>query len=323
MSVRELQLIGDGSIKINGELDLTNADVTAGSITQVTQFQLVTNAAVGKILISDGSGVAGWSSSALGWTNTGTVVTVANTAHTVAIGNNTQLGTEKLLVSGGAVLFDGTSGTTPVSGIGTRLMWIPDKASFRAGEVSGTQWDTANIGQWSTAFGNNNIAAGDYSVAFGNGAQALTRGEFAMASNQFNVPGDAQSSTIMLMRRSTNNALLELTLDGVSPNAFNRFVLKQKTTYHVNLSVVARREDVLGESAAFEFTFVMDRQIDADSVELVLGSEKKILATEVSTWDISLSMDIINSSLRVNVSGDSAKNILWVARVSLVQVTGV
>lgn len=41
----------------------------------------------------------------------------------------------------------------PDSGAGTRLMWIPDRSAFRAGTVSGTDWNNANIGPYSFAMG--------------------------------------------------------------------------------------------------------------------------------------------------------------------------
>jgi len=67
----------------------------------------------------------------------------------------------------GGLWFDGTADTTPTSGAGTRLMWIPSKVAFRAGKVTGTQWDDANIGQGSFAVGENNICTGQYSACFG------------------------------------------------------------------------------------------------------------------------------------------------------------
>ncbi len=70
-------------------------------------------------------------------------------------------------VSEGSILSDGTSGTTPTSGAGTRFMWIPSKFALRAGSVNGTQWDDANIGSYSIAFGYNNTASGGYSLASG------------------------------------------------------------------------------------------------------------------------------------------------------------
>jgi hypothetical protein len=63
-------------------------------------------------------------------------------------------------------------GSVPVTGAGTRLMWYPHQAAFRAGQVSGTAWDPANVGLWSTAIGRDATASGDGSTAIGSGAQA-------------------------------------------------------------------------------------------------------------------------------------------------------
>ena len=53
-------------------------------------------------------------------------------------------------------------------GAGTRMLWYPALAAFRAGHVSGSQWNLANIGQYSVALGNNNQASGQCSTAMGN-----------------------------------------------------------------------------------------------------------------------------------------------------------
>ncbi|MBN1540741.1 hypothetical protein JW992_01250, partial [candidate division KSB1 bacterium] len=61
------------------------------------------------------------------------------------------------------------TGTIPVTGAGSRMMWYPAKAAFRAGYLdgTGTQWDDANIGQFSIAMGYNPTAIGFGSVAIG------------------------------------------------------------------------------------------------------------------------------------------------------------
>ncbi|MEK8179230.1 tail fiber domain-containing protein [Flavobacterium buctense] len=68
----------------------------------------------------------------------------------------------------------GTSGSGALapSGAGTRMVWNPRKAAFRAGNVSGTQWDDASIGTNSVAFGNVTTASGPNSMAFGSGSTA-------------------------------------------------------------------------------------------------------------------------------------------------------
>ncbi len=83
------------------------------------------------------------------------------------VGIGTASPNAKLHVSGGAFLADGTSGSTPASGAGTRMMWVPDKSSFRAGIVTNADWDAANIGLYSVGFGEGGRAYGDYSSTFG------------------------------------------------------------------------------------------------------------------------------------------------------------
>lgn len=82
----------------------------------------------------------------------------------------------------GAVLIDGTdglvstgtlgSGAIAPSGAGVKMFWNPRRAAFRAGSVTGTQWNDGNIGLLSAAMGFNSIASGDYSFSFANSSVA-------------------------------------------------------------------------------------------------------------------------------------------------------
>ncbi len=100
-------------------------------------------------------------------------------------GTNVGIGTAsphaKLEVQDGCVLFEGAIGSTPVNGSGTRMMWIPAKAAFRAGGVDGgAAWDDANIGTSSVAFGYSTKANGDFSSAFGRSTKAQSYGSFVI-----------------------------------------------------------------------------------------------------------------------------------------------
>ena len=81
------------------------------------------------------------------------------------------------------VLSDAGTVNPPVSGSGTRLMWIPTKSAFRVGTVNGTQWDAANIGPWSFASGRFTLAKGNISTAMGNVTTASGSYSTAMGSN--------------------------------------------------------------------------------------------------------------------------------------------
>lgn len=82
----------------------------------------------------------------------------------------------------GGIIATGTlsqgSATIP-SGDGTRLLWYPRKAAFRAGYVSGTQWNDGLIGLHSAAFGNSNTSSGE--MTFTAGALNTASGSFAAA----------------------------------------------------------------------------------------------------------------------------------------------
>jgi len=93
-----------------------------------------------------------------------------------------------LQVSGNSgVLFTGQFGTNDqvqASGPGTRLMWIPSKAAFRAGHVVNTQWDHPNIGNYSVAMGYNVTANGIASTVVG-GYENWARGDYSSVVGGF------------------------------------------------------------------------------------------------------------------------------------------
>jgi len=116
-------------------------------------------------------------------------------AGNVGVGTSTpvaQLDVEGNGTGEGNVLFAGAAKTSnpgdpPISGEGTRLMWYPDKAAFRAGYVGGTRWDKNNIGNYSVAFGYGPLASGAYSFAVGvsptaSGSYSTALGTMTIAS---------------------------------------------------------------------------------------------------------------------------------------------
>lgn len=107
------------------------------------------------------------------------------------------------------------AGIIPIAGPGTRVMWYPGKAAFRAGFVDGAQWDDASVGAYSVAMGQrptasgpgsvalgrSNTASGDYSAAFGinnvaSGNASTTSGQNSIASGTWSVAmgSNAQAS---------------------------------------------------------------------------------------------------------------------------------
>ncbi len=107
------------------------------------------------------------------------------------VGIGTTIPAAKLTIQDGAILAQGVSGPTPAIGGGRRLMWIPAKGAFRAGDPSGNQWDDGNIGTMSVAFGSGNIASGVNSTALG--ALTTASGSNALAAGLQSIAGGDMS----------------------------------------------------------------------------------------------------------------------------------
>jgi hypothetical protein len=120
---------------------------------------------------------------------------VYTTTSTDKVGIGTSTPEFKLsLDGGGGIIAKGTYGsdtTLITSGSGTRLIWYPRKAAFRAGRTLGNEWNDANIGDYSTAMGYYSAAAGEHSTAMGYYSKADSRS--SMAIGGFNVGGGSQA----------------------------------------------------------------------------------------------------------------------------------
>ncbi|SFF22430.1 tail fiber domain-containing protein [Spirosoma endophyticum] len=67
----------------------------------------------------------------------------------------------------------------------SKLIWYASKGAFRAGNVSYTKWDIAQVGNSSMALGSNNVASGNNSVAIGTGSTAS--GSLAIVVGRTNI----------------------------------------------------------------------------------------------------------------------------------------
>lgn len=94
--------------------------------------------------------------------------------------------TSPLKIDSGAFFVEGNVGDSPLSGATSGFTYIPSKYALRAGQTTGTQWDS--IGDYSYAFGNDCTAPGANTIAFGGGAAAggvnnIALGTSSAASN--------------------------------------------------------------------------------------------------------------------------------------------
>ncbi|MGZ4157724.1 MAG: hypothetical protein ACXVED_11305, partial [Bacteroidia bacterium] len=183
----------------------TSSSPTAGGIiygSSSTAYGVTGAGTSGQVLISNGAGAPTWATLApvVGWGTSGNSGTTAGTnfigttdAQDIVLKRFNEEGLR--VTTGGALLATGntTTGVTPASGNGTRMMWIPAKSAFRAGIAgpgffgSYVSWDDINIGIGSAAFGNSSIVKGNYAFASGtmNFAQGLNSVAFGNVTGAF------------------------------------------------------------------------------------------------------------------------------------------
>lgn len=151
--------------------DGTNWVNTSLSVNNISEFSSATPNA-GDALVWDG---AQWVVQAPGggssvWTDDGTY-TYYNGGNSVGIGTATPTtALQYSAVGNGGFSVVGTynaTGNIDDLGAGSRMMFYPSTGSFRAGVVDGTQWNNANTGDYSAAFGLNSTANGSYSLVAG------------------------------------------------------------------------------------------------------------------------------------------------------------
>jgi len=126
----------------------------------------------------------------------------------VGIGLATPL--EKFHVNGGNFVTIGSYGSSPslsITGLGTRMFFYPRKGATRAGRVPGDEWDDINIGNYSTAFGYQNMASGGFSTALGRSSRAV--GDYSFAVHLRNTVGPEVPAYTFQISGATNTIISE------------------------------------------------------------------------------------------------------------------
>ncbi|MEZ4794332.1 MAG: tail fiber domain-containing protein [Flavobacteriaceae bacterium] len=145
-----------------------------------------------------------WDNGTTSWVSVGGGVDTQNTLDEAYDEGGAGTG-RTITADNGAVLIQGNDGvqntgtfgsgaTLALSGAGTRMFFYPRKAAFRAGNVTATQWNDANIGDYSVAMGRSTIASGTYDVAIGFGSTAS--GTYSTAMGWANTASGAYSFSL-------------------------------------------------------------------------------------------------------------------------------
>lgn len=233
---------------------------------------------------------------------------------------NVASGTYSLLLAGKDCKANGNYGTA----LGKSSVASGAYALACGNACTASQSGAVAVGDSSTAsgtnavvFGASNTSSGTSSVATGLRAVASMYGQKAHAAGRFAANGDAQTSQFVLRASTTDATQTEMFLDGSSA----RMVLSNDSTWHFDIMVVARRTDANDESATYRFTGGIDRNASAATTAL-LAEPSKVSVEDTVAWDVDVTADTTNGSLRIRVTGQAAKTIQWVAFTRVVSTLG-
>ena len=177
---------------LSGDLDATGYRITASTI-----------GSPGTKLYGDGSGLTGLPGGGADNLGNHTATQALDLAGNAVVNvSSIVFGTaipefKLTLDSDGGIVAKGTFGSGGVltsTGAGTRLIWYPRRAAFRAGTVNGAQWDVGNVAPYSVALGINTTASGMTSTAMG--ANATASGDVSTAIG-YNTTASGNYSTAM------------------------------------------------------------------------------------------------------------------------------
>jgi hypothetical protein len=246
---------------------------------------------------------------ALGSTVSGGTQNISSGNYSAVAGGtqNNASGTSSF-IGGGSL--NSASGSLSTVGGGTN-----NTANQTSATVAGGQGNTASNTGATVVGGRDNTASGPYSTAMGRDAKAYSDGQLAHADGKFVVQGDAQYSRMILRRQTTDATSTLIGLGGVSLSP----QMPADSSWLFKYRVVARRVDVEGETAAWEYEGLIQNPSSGNTA-FVGTPTKTVIAKSsgASSWDISLSTGA--DSLNLFGVGEAGKTINWVAVLELVEV---
>jgi hypothetical protein len=296
---------------LNNSLDGDSATVGGGQANQADgNFSVI--AGGGNNTISLGTLGAGQKNTIGGGRNN-TINSATNAvSNTIAGGELCDVFGSFNAVGGGYNNNAGISGTEPSYAVIAGGLDNTVSGVKNAGAVSGGRSNTASADYATVTGGRGNTASAIYSRAHGFEADARHQAGDTLANGKFVTVGDAQSTGLVLKTQTTNATLTSM----------STVALPDDSTFCFSILIVARRTDADNEGAGYKIEGVIDRNSGVATTALIGAITKTVLAEDTAAWDVTAIANSSSGGLTIQVTGEAAKTINWVARVTLVEVTG-
>lgn len=184
--------------------------------------------------------------------------------------------------------------------------------------------------QASHAEGYQSVASGFGSHAEGVYAVASRYGQRAKSSQRFAVAGDAQVSGFSVSCATSNATPKQLTMDQsgsgtaiLTGATTNVLTIPVSRAHKIRVSVVARRSDVAGDAAGWEFSGVIVRGSSGNAAFVGTVDGRAWGTAGAAAWDVTPTIDTTdatNNYLKITATGEAGKTIRWVGHIEAVEV---
>lgn len=149
------------------------------------------------------------------------------------------------------------------------------------------------------------------SIAMGYGSQAYRSGDFCLRLSSSNRP---QAGIVIFNRDTANDTPAEIFCAGRSNERFN---INVESVVSFVIQVIAI-DEVTFDSAIYQFKGGIKR--DGSNNTTLLTTTKEIIHEDDASWDVEVTADDTNDSLKIMVTGDADNDVKWVIRVDYVEV---
>lgn len=167
--------------------------------------------------------------------------------------------------------------------------------------------------------GSNNIADGNWSTALG-GKWLYTRTiigstMFGAAASTLASSGKRQGELHAWAVQTSNNTATAMTTDGsASPSTANQLLLNDNSMVSV-IGTVSARQGSTGDSSSWSFAACVKRGANAAATSVLGTPTVTVIGADsgASTWVVAIVADTTNGALRILVTGETSKTIVWTA----------
>ena len=156
------------------------------------------------------------------------------------------------------------------------------------------------------------IALKTDTVLLGNYATADTISKLIYSPTIFATSGDAQKSTLVLVKSTANNTPILITTNGAAATALNQYIVKNNSVNYVKGSIASRSST--GDVKTWTIEGTIKRGAAAVNTAIVGSFTVTAISadTGAAAWTLAATADTTNGALAITVTGDATNAVRWI-----------